>query len=263
MNEIIKRHRLEAVVNGYNEIIKNMDAACELLTKSREILKGITSDKYTSLIHRRFSDYNIGESFSDSKKMVKQEIWRHLFSLSSLKDFMSIKEREKLEKQLYNEDEANGLPEPDLKTIFDTFNALAGNTDKMITEATKEVFNWLRPHQWDTYKTNQKFKIGPKVIKGWCMSIQWGGGLKVNYTYEANIKALENVFSLLDGKGVSHYPDDIITRINAACEAKQKSLEDDYFKMKWFKNGNLHVEFKRDDLLNRLNQIGSDGSLGN
>ena len=95
------------------------------------------------------------------------------------------------------------------------------------------------------------------------MSSEWGGGLRVNYSREANVKALENVFSLLDGQGVNHYPDDIITRINAACKEKHKTLEDHYFKLKWYKNGNLHVEFKRLDLLDRLNRIGSDGSLGN
>jgi hypothetical protein len=262
VDELIKHHKLGAVVSGYNEIIKNMDAACDLLEKSRKILSELTSDKYTSLLHRQFSDYDIDGSFTKSKAQIKQQVWRYLFDLSNLRDFMSIKEREKLSKQLYSDD-ISQLPEPDLKTIFDTFNTLAGNTDKMVIDAAKEVFEWLRSGTWDNYKTNKKFQIGPKVIKEWCMDNSYPRFLRINYRREANIKALENVFSMLDGKGVNHYPEDIITRINAAGKENQSTIEDDYFKLKWYKNGNLHVEFKRADLLERLNQIGSDGSLGN
>ncbi|WP_459933881.1 DUF4942 domain-containing protein [Fundidesulfovibrio butyratiphilus] len=36
--------------------------------------------------------------------------------------------------------------------------------------------------------------------------------------------------------------------------------ETSYFQCKWFKNGNLHIVFKRLDLLEKLNRIGAGGS---
>jgi hypothetical protein len=38
------------------------------------------------------------------------------------------------------------------------------------------------------------------------------------------------------------------------CETK-------YFKVKWFKKGTLHIEFKRLDLLSELNRIGGGNRL--
>jgi hypothetical protein len=34
--------------------------------------------------------------------------------------------------------------------------------------------------------------------------------------------------------------------------------ETPYFRCKWYKNGNLHIEFRSPDLLRRLNQFGGD-----
>lgn len=36
--------------------------------------------------------------------------------------------------------------------------------------------------------------------------------------------------------------------------------ETEYFKFKCYKNGNLHLEFKRSDLVDTLNQIAGDNS---
>ena len=41
----------------------------------------------------------------------------------------------------------------------------------------------------------------------------------------------------------------------------RNTYQDDYFKFKWFRNGNLHIEFKREDLLTELNRVGGEGQV--
>jgi len=54
------------------------------------------------------------------------------------------------------------------------------------------------------------------------------------------------------------YPDDFITALSEAIRKNAPSAETPYFLCKWCKNGNLHIEFRRPDLLRRLNQFGGD-----
>ena len=77
----------------------------------------------------------------------------------------------------------------------------------MFDEALKEVFRTLTPGacQWDTYKTNEGDAVGSKVILRGYISPDYRGGFKVSYHSwaEQGIQAIDNVFHLLDGKGVS------------------------------------------------------------
>ena len=61
---------------------------------------------------------------------------------------------------------------------------------------------------------------------------------------------------LLDGKGqVKGYSGPLVDAINLAHHNKQQSAATEYFHAKWFLNGNLHLEFLRQDLLDKFNEI--------
>ena len=72
----------------------------------------------------------------------------------------------------------------------------------------------------------------------------------VCYRSEAKINDIDRVFKVLDGK--SHIPRSLEMGINGALIDK-KIYEDDYYRIKGFKNGNMHIEFKRQDLLDKAN----------
>ncbi len=72
---------------------------------------------------------------------------------------------------------------------------------------------------------------------------------------------MDNVFHRLDGKGSPKYQDGFVTMLNVAIRERRPGAEISYFRCKWFMNCNLHVEFKRLDLLKQLSQLGGDISL--
>jgi hypothetical protein len=78
---------------------------------------------------------------------------------------------------------------------------------------------------------------------------------RVNYTAEQRLTALENVFTALDGRGQitkSHY-----SQIHNVVHAEgfDGAGETEYFRFRVFQNGNLHLWFKRPDLLARFNAL--------
>lgn len=85
--------------------------------------------------------------------------------------------------------------------------------------------------------------------------------MRLDSYYEKYIHAMDNAFSLVDGQGISHYPGDAVTIIKDACINGKMCCQTKYFNLKWYKNGNLHVVFRRMGLVYKINQIAGEGLL--
>jgi hypothetical protein len=67
----------------------------------------------------------------------------------------------------------------------------------------------------------------------------------------------------LDGRGVAKYPEDAVTKINEAIGDKQWECETEYFAIRRYKKGSMHIRFKRLDLVRRLNKLAGGNRLKN
>lgn len=132
----------------------------------------------------------------------------------------------------------------------------ANSVPQLIDEAVREVFEWLRPGGWQArYKTNTQFEVGRRVIRANCVEVGWGTNFRVSHYHEPNLTALDNVFHVLDGNGtVKTTRGPLVDAINATPKVGTGG-ETVYFKFKCFLNSNLHIEFKRMDLVTKLNQV--------
>jgi hypothetical protein len=103
--------------------------------------------------------------------------------------------------------------------------------------------------------TNRKHEdVGPKVILHYWVEESYPGSGKIQpaYRWQAEYVALENVFSALDGKGsiARNYRTELETAMRVSAQG-----ETTYFRYRACKNRNLHLEFKRLDLLQKFNAI--------
>ena len=86
------------------------------------------------------------------------------------------------------------------------------------------------------------------------------GKFYLRHDRRAHCMTLDNIMHLLDGKGIikgSNGP--LVEAINSTVGVG----ETEYFRFKCFINSNLHLEFKRQDLLDKFNQIAGSNRLGN
>jgi hypothetical protein len=105
-------------------------------------------------------------------------------------------------------------------------------------------------------------QVPGNIILGWYCERAWSGTeFRVNYHRQKELHAIDGVFHLLDGKGpIKTCTGPLETAIQNASDGKG---ETDYFKFKRFKNHNLHLEFKRLDLVKELNlRVTGEGVLG-
>lgn len=172
---------------------------------------------------------------------------------------MSIKAWTEFEKKLENEDP----PPVTVELIEGMVLGYKQSLPEMLQASVKEVFDWLRPHSSE-YKTNTEFEIGRRVILNWVVDIGWSDHWSVHYSREQHLAALENVFDLVAGtvrKDNSSNWSDLSLAIKACKKPGPCKGETAYFRFRGHRKGTLHIEFKRPDLVAKLNAIAGGANL--
>ena len=77
----------------------------------------------------------------------------------------------------------------------------------------------------------------------------------VNHNKTDQLDDLVRVMSVLDGKPEPDHRNGWYQRLNAVKSTLDPDAEDDYMRVRSFRNGNGHVTFKRPDLVDAMNRI--------
>jgi hypothetical protein len=253
-DDLVKHSTVCELVAAFQEAETTVRTSFAALVEAEQRLNGVFTLGGNRDIRIDASGYGYHDSFDEPDRAVERmarQAWRVIVERLELRRMMSMKRWSELETMLDKEK----LPAITVESVSAFAQGYIVALPEMIEGAVEEVFNWLRP--WNTeYKTNSKLEIGRKVVLSYVIRGAWsGGGFRVNYGRTQNLVALENVFNALDGKGniAKGYQGALETAIEAS--GAEGRGETPLFKFRAFKNGNLHLEFKRLDLLKRLNMV--------
>lgn len=167
-----------------------------------------------------------------------------------IKNVMSCAKRKAFDEQL----DRGTLPPVSEQTITAMLIGLVDQAKDFAAEAAREVFDLLRP-RGGKYATNSTFRVGRRVILPYRVERRYGGdGYRVDYHREQELTAIDGVFHILDGRGVMRENKGPLVKAIGETDAAGRG-ETEYFKFKCFKNRNLHLEFKRLDLVRQLNGL--------
>ncbi len=263
---VIEHQTVRAIVENVDQARHDIDQAFRLLQGAKERLHAVlgnsSTTSYGHLWSHTLTDYDMIRNATTVDATVARNAWRYVLAQTGITAYMT----ERRQKELYEQLEKGHFPCLTVENVLSTLQGLQGQLGTLLLEAAKEVFDWLRPtSDWGVgaLKTNHKWKIGPKVIVGWTVEANWTHGYHLHDRRTANVRALGNVFSLLDGQGVQQYPHDLTTQLNAALKEAQSgdTVHTPYLDAKPYKNGNMHLHFLRADLVDTLNHLCSDGTL--
>lgn len=163
------------------------------------------------------------------------------------------------------DDPINQFPEISPDAIRDVLSGYALSAQEFLDEAIQEEYEFLKPWQSDTYKTNAKnrWKLSRKVIIGYAVT-QTCGRWRTQWNGRADhLQAIDRIFHLLDGRGFGEVDEHgrpipgsflgpLCSKIQEV-QAANTPYETEYFRFRCFHNGNLHLEFKRMDLVQEFN----------
>jgi hypothetical protein len=223
-------------------------------------------------IDRTFNSYRVGKFHSsyvrDKEKALMEfrvKAWRSIVNNLGLPKVMSLKRQKEFDENC----SSDKLPEINTKNVFTFLDDVLGSANEIAMETVLEVYNFLRPgaRQYNRHKTNEKnarWKLGEKIII--TSALEYGYGhtpsFRVNYWHEPKIIQVDRVMFLLDGAGIPDgYKSPLVDAINTTPYLSGKTGETDYFLFRCFYNGNIHLTFKRLDLVERLNAAAGGGNV--
>ena len=200
---------------------------------------------------RQFAKSGDREEYLDEcRKQIDRAMWDHLIMATGIERLMDKQEREAFRQQL-----ADDPPPATSDNILATFERLAGDAGMIFQRGLAQAFSRLDRR----FRSHDGFKIGSRVVFNGAFS---DGHWNYYSKKDEDLRDVERVFAVLDGKQQPDRGSGIIGTIDAArpCAWGPQAFEADgeYFKIRVFKNGNVHCWFKRDDLVEKVNQVLAD-----
>ena len=250
--DLVKSISIANLANQRCAVVERIRQALDLLAEAEQlaraahlgfprlVLDNCYSQRGTPVITGDYA--NRAEAETAIVRTIDTQGWNYLLSESGLRTFMDAHAREQWNKQIAEGD----VPELTAANIEATFVQLYGARGDMFERGVLTCFRRL---SWD-YKTNQPFKFGKRII---LKSLFNHGSPNHHATNE--LDDLMRVFCVLDGQLEADHRHGAYSLISGAWLARRTEAESDYLHLRWFKNGNGHVTFKRPDLVNQMNLI--------
>lgn len=206
-------------------------------------------------------------------RAMKRDAWSSLIDKLNIRRLMSSSKQEALSNVLndngrYHRDgdiTIDDFPDITEQSIFEVMQGYMASADDFLTESIREEWEHFKcgsDRGNGTLKTNaEKWKVSRKLITSGVRA-GYGGRFDVSDWASRHFVALDQIMHLLDGAGpfTTHYGP-LVTAIRETPSRTGGSGETEYFRFRLFRNGNIHLEFLRADLLDQFNCVGAGGSL--
>ena len=193
-----------------------------------------------------FSNFSAEGSMDVYRQHMDARIWMYLLDATGLSKLMDRTAKDKM-----YEDLCADVPTVSEENAWNLFNQLAGDAELIFQRGLARAFIDLDRR----FKSHDGFKLGTRIILTNVFD-HWGGW---NYHSRMGdtLADIERVFAVLDktepdGTGLRQ----AIHESRKGClNPRQSVTETKYFRIKGFKNGNAHLWFLRDDLVERANLV--------
>jgi len=238
---------LKDLIDARNDALRLISDARRLTEKAKSLLE----------VHGRYLMPS-GALLPDDEQRIRNELnrsmWRRAFDLTGFKQLMDAQAVAEFEKSL--SPQPPDFTDANMRATFIDLQLSAG---EMFRRGVFNVFRYLS----DDYRTNARepFRIGRKVVMSWMAGPSFRGGLCIRHGNSADkLNDIDRVFRTLDGK--QFQPRALESAMNASFKQSEVFVSD-YYRAKAFKNSNMHVEFKRLDLLEKVNEQIAEFYAGN
>lgn len=246
---------IDRIVTGRNAALAQIEALIHQLDDISTLTSSIGGKTAQDWAMRQ--DYRCGgwliEKAETAMKAITRNldrgIWRDLMKKSGMLSLMDAQARD----QWYRNLEGDNIPAVSEANILSTFEQLHLNKGEVFERG---VINVLKGLSWN-YKTNSPCKFGPKIIvSGLVKCDRWGFSPNRGWQRD-RLADLERMLMLLDGKPIPDNRDDVTRRLCDHIHENRgnNNYEDEMFRIKYFQKGTAHIVFKRQHLVEKINDI--------
>jgi hypothetical protein len=256
-NGLMSYNFVRDIVNRYVEAVKIFDKQLNAAIE----MNNLTSSFYNSSIALSIREGDKDFTRENYKKDLQKNAWKFIFNKMNLNKYATRGLKEDINKFV---EQQQNIPFT-MKNIYKMLEIIIGTADQRIDKAIIEVFDKITYHHSENrhnvkgWKTNSHFLVGKKFILPYAISPAKEYGYESKYYHSLKIYDfmgdLEKALCFVTGTNwdILQGVEDKIKDLKTSCFYGEWH-ESDFFKFKGFKNGNMHFEFKSEDVWGVFNQ---------
>ncbi|MES0071898.1 DUF4942 domain-containing protein [Mesorhizobium sp. M0058] len=285
MNALIPRNTVEqivayrdAAVASYHASFEDIAQANAKLREAASLWKAAAGEHASSRyggeaneVKNFFAAVNLPDReqyFRTAVRLIDISCWHYLVQMTELDALMDRKAKDELRdslawvpesyrhgrgdaRELVNLDDLQGIPPVTVDNIYATLQKWSGEAEMIFRRGIAIAFSSLDRR----FRSHDGFKIGGRVILTHAFN-EFAGGLSYGSTADT-LQDIERTFCILDGKKPGLAYGGIIGQIRNERRygPHQSEHHGEYFKVVGYKNGNAHLWFTRDDLVEKVNKM--------
>lgn len=253
--------RRDLAIELYGRAFMALAAADKALVEARLAYKAIdplgeTENSYT--YSTRDEDRNFIGSLqvptsddyaATARKIVDRKAWATLIRMTDLEKLMDKKAKDQLRQQLQEQ-----VPEVTEDNVWATLQQFLADADTIFKRGIANCFSSLDRR----FRSHDGWKIGHRIILSYAFD---GFG---HWRHQSNqrdaMHDVDRTFHVLDGKSTPDMINGIVATVERNRQAgpygaRQSEHDSEYMKVRCYKNGNAHLWFKRDDLVEKVNRL--------
>ena len=273
MGAVVRRATIESIVAQRNQTLTLYGKAHAAMEAAREAR--IEAAKAGALGSQGLSRFNahshsdrknflgivevpeLKDFMSAARRLTDTDVWSHLITITDLDRLMDKKAKDEFTQQLIQDP-----PEVTVDNVAATLEQFLADACTIWKRGIAECFSKLDRR----FRSHDGWKIGSRVI---ITRVFTADGY---WNYHGNdrdtLHDIERVFKVIEDResaGLATGSEDtkpylgIVAAVEVARRggwgARQTEVDSDFFKVRAFKNGNAHVWFKRDNLVDKVNQL--------
>lgn len=182
------------------------------------------------------------------RRSVDRSVWSHLIASTGLDAVMDKTARDDFRAQLEKDP-----PPATADNCHATIASLMGDADTIFKRGVATAFSKLDRR----FRSHDGFKVGSRLVLSNCFSAD--GWWNHYARHDETLLDVERAVYLLDRQAPPMRDGGIVGAIKVAkgssFGAKAFEAESDYFRAKVFKNGNVHLWFKEDRVVEQINDL--------
>jgi 2-polyprenyl-3-methyl-5-hydroxy-6-metoxy-1,4-benzoquinol methylase len=182
-------------------------------------------------------------------RATDQAMWDHLMRATDLERLMDRQARDEWRKSL-----KDNPPPATEANVYATLTNLVAQSGHIFRRGIATAFRGLDRR----FRSHDGFKLGARIVLENALS---EFGCWNHYRlHDETLRDVERAFAELDGQRQPERAAGIVGKIDEvrSTQARPVVVESDYFRVRIFKNGNIHIWFRRDDLVRKVNRVLAD-----
>lgn len=248
---LMSYNSIRDLVHRYITGVKIYDEFLEIEAR----LNKATDIFYTSKLSHHISENGMPKTRNEYKKALQKSAWLYVFSLMDMKRTATQGLREDINKFVETQSQ---IPFT-MKNIFRMLEIVIGTTEQRMDKALLEVFEKLTKHYNENrynvegWKTNSHYLVNQRFIfPNGCHLCRYMKTIDVHSSYSETLMDFEKALCFITGE--NH---DNIKSIYHSYRYHPEAgvwYDSHFFRVRFYKKGTVHCEFKSEELWARFNQ---------